>query len=403
MDSRTRSHMDTTIAPEPLINEGLILSELERRYYLFLIGGCYEKLFYAFEGKEEEAFSFAQGNLCRILLDVEVSQSQRRQQSHAHCEAPEYKSMLDYVLKHRINARLENDDLLASCREIAAILPFWRNLDKWQTFTPELINGVLAIDWLVETIRAFSRQPKYRKQLNLPDSDDVKVLLNAMGYRLFVWLLPRWIGMEIANRLHPSLHHTVDRIRTNGRLVSGAIALSLQQQQHRLDTEQTWTLYTLAGLNLAPLILLISMISEEVTGLIEQQRANLDPEVDASKRQVLDTFVMDGDTLREFLSMEEIIKPHILENLGFSAFDPLPYILGYTNDDPISQVFHQAKAYAIYRQLFKTGRIHPRETAVFLKKYGISRSLLHTMNDVDLTDLTNHIQLYQDMMSLTKP
>jgi hypothetical protein len=93
--------------------------------------------------------------------------------------------------------------------------------------------------------------------------------------------------------------------------------------------------------------------------------------------------------------MEQIIKPFILEKLAFRHFDPEPYLLGFTeNKDHISSLYFQARAFAFYKQLFKTGRIHPRETAIFLKRHKINKSLLSALNKIDLSSLSSQVALH---------
>jgi len=63
-----------------------------------------------------------------------------------------------------------------------------------------------------------------------------------------------------------------------------------------------------------------------------------------------------------------------------------------------SDVIFRARAYAFYPQLFKTGRIQPHETAIFLRKHQIDKNTLHQLNKFDLTSIISHIKLHHELI-----
>lgn len=380
-------------------NEALIISELERRYYLYLIGGEYEKMFYTFDGDDTPGSNTQhQQNMSRIRLEVEVTEAERKRQSSHSWSDPEYKTMLDYMLKHRINAKLERDDFIDSCHEVSDLKPIWQAFGEKSVFDESIFELVEQHDWLVEQIWHFISRKQFVHQLNLKPEEDLRTNLKIMGYPLFIWLLPRWCGEIIYQRMHKSLRPMVNRMRQFSRFVSGAIAMLALDEN--ISKKDKWMIYLLGIIGVLPNILIINIIDQETQNLLLQQRMSLkNQENSAAKLQVLEQYKFAGDATRDILTMDEIIKPHILENLELKHFDPLPYVLGYSiEEEKISRLFFQARAYALYRQLYKTGRIHSRETAIFLKKYSISKSLLKQLNESDLLALTTHINLHKRML-----
>ncbi|GAB5381621.1 MAG: hypothetical protein Alis3KO_08210 [Aliiglaciecola sp.] len=383
-------------------NESLILSELERRFYLYLIGGDYEKLFYTFDaGQGNNDLDDEQLNMSRIRLEVEVSQQDRLQKARENYADPEYKGILDYMLKSRINNKLEKqDDLFASCPELRDLQPILKSFGEHQEFDQALLKDINQIPWLSAQIKRFSQNPEYQNLLGLRSKGDTNEILSKLGYQLFVWLLPRFISEVLHAKMHPSLRDLVGRLRQYGRFTSGAIAKLVVRAN--IQQKDKWMIYMLAGISVVPLFLIINMVNAEINSLIAQQKEALlqEEHVDKNKLDVLDNYVFSSDAMREFLCLEEILKPHILEDLGFEHFDPMPYLLGYADQDsPLANVFFQARAYALYRQLFKTGRIHPHETAIFLRKHKIDKTLLHQLNEFDLTSIATHINLFQSMLA----
>jgi len=59
--------------PDTNFDTALIINELDRRHYLYLIGGEYEKLFYTFSEDSE-----GKTQMERIRLDIEVSEAERQ-------------------------------------------------------------------------------------------------------------------------------------------------------------------------------------------------------------------------------------------------------------------------------------------------------------------------------------
>jgi hypothetical protein len=371
------------------------VNELERRYYLYLVGGEYEKLFYSFSPNDPNSKENKDNlNITRIRLEVEVTQAERKAQNQAKNETPEYKRMLDYMLKHRVNHKLESDNFLGSCHEFTDLKPFWQEIGGRVGFAVDDFERIQNIPWLVERITAFCARSDFKDTFKIYSNVSIKETLEVLGYPLFIWMLPKWMGEEIYRRLHPSLKPVLARLTSFGRKTSGAIAtLAFNEHYNKKDK---WILYSLAAINVLPLVLLISLFNQELCTLIDQQKKGLNSnESNSVKLSTLNNFKFSGDDLREVLAMEQIIKPFILEKLAFRHFDPEPYLLGFTeNKDHISSLYFQARAFAFYKQLFKTGRIHPRETAIFLKRHKINKSLLSALNKIDLSSLSSQVALH---------
>lgn len=383
------------ISEEQRFTEALVVNELERRYYLYLVGGEYEKLFYSFSPNDPNSKENKDNlNITRIRLEVEVTQAERQAQNQAKNETPEYKRMLDYMLKHRVNHKLESDNFLGSCHEFTDLKPFWQEIGGRVGFAVDDFERIQNIPWLVERITAFCARSDFKDTFKIYSNVSIKETLEVLGYPLFIWMLPKWMGEEIYRRLHPSLKPVLARLTSFGRKTSGAIAtLAFNEHYNKKDK---WILYSLAAINVLPLVLLISLFNQELCTLIDQQKKGLNSnESNSVKLSTLNNFKFSGDDLREVLAMEQIIKPFILEKLAFRHFDPEPYLLGFTeNKDHISSLYFQARAFAFYKQLFKTGRIHPRETAIFLKRHKINKSLLSALNKIDLSSLSSQVALH---------
>lgn len=382
-------------------NEALILPELERRFYLYLVGGEYEQLFYSFDSvvsNHNEDTGLL--GMTRIKLDVEVSQAARRNQSAKHAADRDYKQVLDFMLHKRINKRLEQqDDLLRSCPYIHDLLPILQEYGRPPGVAHQTISAVELVPWLREQVLTFCATSRYQKLFNIQQPKDIQHCLDTLGESLFAWLTPHFCAEALSRELHPSLVPVLRRLGLFGQFISGAIA-GISLEQH-VSTDNALKLYSLAGINGIPMTLLLFVINEELVKLLAQQRRALSgDDTDADKRAVLDNYSLSGDMLRDILVSEELIKPHVLESIGFTHFDPMPYLLGYADENaPMAQVFFQARAYALYRQLFKTGRIHPHETAVFLKKYAIDKNLLKRLNQLELSELNSHLKLHQRLQA----
>ncbi len=381
-------------------DEALIVSELERRYFLYVVGGEYEKMFYTFdESNDENSKGQLFQRMTRIKLEVEVTEAERKRQSQRAFGDPDYKSMLDYMLKHRINTKIESDSFLHSCREVTTLKPIWQEFGNQTLFDDKVFSLLEEYPWLSEKIDSALRDPQLISLLNLDPKQALANKLKTIGYPLFIWMLPRFCGDLIFERLHPSLRNIFIRMRKFSRFVSGAIGTLAMTES--IDRKNKWMIYMLGVINVLPAIMLINLINTEMLKLIAQQRKSLDnlPNPDA-KLQVLNNYDFSGDNMRELLSLEEFIKPHLLESLELKHFDPCPYLLGYAGDDAnISTMFFQARAYALYRQLYKTGRIHTHETAVLLKKHNINKATLHKLNAADLMSVESHIVLHKKLLS----
>lgn len=382
-------------------NEGLILTELERRHYLYLIGGDYEQLFYTFDHSVPTRDGLYFQGLSRIRLDVEVSTAERNKQIQDSWADPEYKAMLDFMLKKRINARLEHaDNLVETCQELVDVGPLLQDFSGERSFTSERVEHLKQCTWLVERLEAFLDNPQYKPYFNLPSATGIDAKLDVLGYSLFMWIMPRLTGEKIFERLHPSLHEVVGRIRRYNRLSSGAVAAMAHQEN--LPDEEKWVLYLLPAVNVMPLVIIINIINDEINNLVDQQRSALMSEESAGDRmKVLESYAFSGDALYDLLSMEEVLKPHIVSEMKLNHFDPSPYLLGFGEDDSkLSDIFFKARAYALYRQLFKTGRIHPHETAIFLKKNSITKSVLKQLNEIELGAFATHVKLHEKLVNV---
>lgn len=381
---------------ESTYDEALIINELERRYYLYLIGGAYEKLFYVFSDTRAHS-NYSQ--MQRIRLDVEVSQAERQELANQHCCNVDYKNMLEYILKTRISHALEHEgSLLELATEVRQILPFLRSLTEEQRISNLTIENIYQLPWLKERIQTFLSTDESCQLLGLKQKSDFMDKLLIVGLPLFYWLLPRWVGEGLRSQLLPSLRQVFDKVRLYSRIMAGAIAcLSVNAE---LDSHAKWRLHCLSAISVIPITILLSIIDNEVKQLLAAQQKNLsDAPSDDSRRQILANFQVPGELLRETLSMEQIVKPHILESLQLSNFNPIEILTGYADQqDEVANIYHQARAYSFYRQLYKTGRIHLHETAIFLKQYNISRQKLTLLNQQDLSDLAVQVNLLKQIL-----
>lgn len=380
------------------LNEAVIINELERRYYLYVVGGDYEKLFYVFEsaGKNEEGQSFEQ--MTRVKLDVEVPEADRKYQTEKNSADPVYKHMLDYMLKQRIHNKLERDSVLETCQELATLKPIWQGFCSNTTFGPDLFDFIDEHTWLKGRLTTISKSPQFIKMLNLSPSKSLQDNLETIGYPLFIWLLPRVCGESIYEHLHPSIRPVFSRLRHYSRFLSGA--LGTLAVNGNVKNEEKWIIYMLGAISMVPNAILINTINTELCNLIEQQKKAVAGTPDEEQKlKVLSNFEFSGEILRDVLSMDEFIKPQLLEELELKHFDPSPYILGFSEETShISTIYFQARAYAIYRQLYRTGRIHAKETAVFLKKYKINKRILFMLNETDFTDVQAHVDLHKKLL-----
>ncbi|MBD1388224.1 hypothetical protein IC617_02165 [Neiella sp. HB171785] len=387
----------TTPAIPDCYQEQIVLSELERRFYLYLIGGDYERLFYSFVGSSEtDSNGNDQQELVRVRLDVEVSESERRQNFQSWCPDPQYRKMLDWMLTSRINARLQQqDDLLQVCPEMVDVLPVIRDIGCAKDFNRDLINHVAEVEWLSRKVRAFIDNPLHQALLGLSSSASFEQHLEEMGYPLFIWCIAKMIGEQINEHIHPSLKFTLSKVRYYGRIVGGTIVyLALQEGYDEIDK---WKTYLLAGLSILPLGVLISLASFEIRELINQQQNALDGQSNTEFRhQILNHYSLPGDRLRHLIEQEERLKPLLFQAIGFTNFDPLKFITQSNKQRSNSQpnLFEKARAYAFYRQLYGTGRMKGHETLILLNSFGFSMDLLHQLNRMDLVSFTSHVELY---------
>jgi hypothetical protein len=254
------------ISEEQRFTEALVVNELERRYYLYLVGGEYEKLFYSFSPNDPNSKENKDNlNITRIRLEVEVTQAERQAQNQAKNETPEYKRMLDYMLKHRVNHKLESDNFLGSCHEFTDLKPFWQEIGGRVGFAVDDFERIQNIPWLVERITAFCARSDFKDTFKIYSNVSIKETLEVLGYPLFIWMLPKWMGEEIYRRLHPSLKPVLARLTSFGRKTSGAIAtLAFNEHYNKKDK---WILYSLAAINVLPLVLLISLFNQELCTL----------------------------------------------------------------------------------------------------------------------------------------
>jgi len=213
------------------------------------------------------------------------------------------------------------------------------------------------------------------------------------------WLLPRFIGENLSKTLHPSLKLTFEKLRLFSRIMSGAIAcLSVRQNIAKADR---WQLYMMASISLTPMTLLIIILNNEVVKLIDAQQKSLANHDNKESRQaILNSYQVNGEILHETFNIEEFIRPHVLESMDLGPFDHFQFLLGVSGgNQKVADIYHQARAYSFYRQLFKTGRIRTHETAIFLKKYNISREMMLMLNEQELSDFKVHVSFLKQMLA----
>lgn len=372
-------------------DKAVIINELERRYYLYLIGGDYERLFYTFSGTDNQA-SYAQ--MQRIKLDVEVGTAERAALSKRNSADPDYQNMLEYLLQSKVDKALQNTaNLIEASPEIFDTLPLLRSFSAQQKLSDVTLGLVKQIPWLEKQIFDFLSKQENCQMLSIERDVDPQTTLNSLSYPQFYWLLPKWTFDQLNQQLHPSLQRIYAKIRSYSRIMSGAIAcLSVNAN---VKKDEKWQLYILAALSVIPITILLTIVNSELVALTNKQSQNLTQSASDEKRQaMLSEFQIPGDMLRRILQTEEFIKPHVFESLGMLHFNPVPLLMGYAaTEDSTAAIFHQARAYSFYRQLYKTGRIHTHETAVFLKQHNISKQKLTALNQQDLAKFAIHFEL----------
>ena len=381
-------------------NVGLVVSELERRFILYLIGGDYEKMFYSLTGDErQDEFGNTDQSLGRIRLEVEISESERRSKFRDSVTDPDYKGMLDLILSQRLKSFLvSGEELVNSVPEIVDILPFLRLSPKDNKIDEALCKEVCQVSWLVEQLKAFCANPKVQQAFGQPAELSIKERLMSLDFPHLIWLIPILMAQEIQGRIHPSLLETYKKIRFYGRVMGGAIGLLVQEHSHFGVAK--WKLYALGALNCVAITVLLCIVSDGVKELISQQKLNLkDREAHKDKFEVLDHYHFNQDFLRDILQLEDIVKPSILDSIQIAGLDPSEYISGYNDaTHPECLVFQQARAYAFYRQLYRTGRIQKYEAGIFLRRYNLSKNQFNKLNRLELASLPNHIQIFADLL-----
>lgn len=389
--------------PEFDFNVGLVITELERRFILFLIGGEYERMFYSLVGSAKtDEHGLDDQELGRIRLEVEISESERRKLSEGKTEAPEYKRMLDYILNAKIKKQLEQtEDLLQLLPEFVDLLPILEHLPEDNKITDAHVEQIKKIAWLKAQIETFLRATQVRKAMNLPEGGSFEQLLKSLSFPQVAWLLPNWVAQEISERIHPSLEVTFRKVRFYGRIVAGAIGHLVASET--AVSHHRWKFHALGGLNCVPLIMLLVLVSNSIDELLKQQSEILNKEVDDEDKElklaILRDFQFSPDSLRDLLQMEEIVKPHLLEQVKIPGLDPIQYISGFGDeDDKIQTIFKQARAYAFYRQLYRTKRIKKHEAGTFLRRHNISKSVFEHLNGVELAALGNHIDILERLL-----
>lgn len=397
--SSSRQEYEAPPVESHLYDNGLILSELERRFYLYLIGGDYERMFYTFADEGDgKPIKMGEKLMQRIRLDVEVSASERRTLQAKLSLHPEYQAMLDKLLEKRIRARLEHSgDLINASPEILDVIPIVKKFGGDRHFSDEMLSQINDIPWIKEQLLAFINIPEIYDSLMLTRSTDINVQLRDIGFPMFIWLLPRFYCEHIDDSIHPSLLNVFNKIREFARLVAGAIVTIALSE--RLPVQTTWRLYTLAAINCVPIVLLVVIINKEMTQMLEEQK-KMFPDAKSPQGLVLENYEYDADSLRDVLVTEEFIKPHIIETLAFEDFDPFAYLFPVDQTDRRMNIFNQARAYAFYRQLYKTGRIHPHEAGALLKNYSISKATLDRLNRSDLSSMMTHLRLHDRVVAL---
>lgn len=375
-------------------NHGLILNELERRFYLYLIGGDYEKLFYTFDSSDQDEF----GYMMRVRLDVEIENLQQALDKKRGQHDPEYVKMLDYLATNRIIGALENEtDLFKYNSPLSDILPLLCDFSGQGRLTDSYINELRNYPWLWQRIEDFLKRTDSQQFFKLNPADSPEQQLQTLGYPMYCWLIPRFCADQLQTQLHPSLRPTMGRLRSYGRLVAGAICSLMLS--HGVIPEQRWQFYCLAAIDNIALTTLLGAMNSHLNDVMRIQNKSLaDSTQDQKRRKILDNYSLPGQMLRQVFCMEEVVKPYMLDMINFNHFDPSPFILGYTDGQhPIAGLFKQAKAYAFYRQLYKTGRIHTHETVILLKQNRIGKATLAMLNKQELASFATHLQLHEQL------
>ena len=356
-----------------------------------------KKLFYTFtESTKGSDYS----KMERIKLDVEVGQAEKLKLANHNCEDIDYRNMLEYLLKTRVNHVLENSiKLIDFCPEIAELSAFFRAFDQQRSMPNNAMQEIQKTPWLVDSIVSYLSSEEICQTLGVDQNQHIEDKLDSLGHPLFYWLLPRWLGDKVRNRLHPSLHQTFDKIRMYSRIMSGAIACLCAHTE--INEKEKWQLHALSAISVTPIVVLLSVIDYEFKRLVQKQQESLSHSPsDRARQQVLSNFQAPGDLMRDVLSMEEIVKPYVLESLGLTNFNPIDYLSGYSDEKASERsIYYQARAYSFYRQLYKTGRIHTHETAIFLKQHDISKQKLVLLNKQDLADLNVQVELLKRLLN----
>jgi len=380
---------------EASFETALIISELDRRHYLYLIGGDYEKLFYTFSEDNE-----GKSQMERIRLDIEVSEAERQSVVHKDGPDAEYQKMLDYLLKARVKKAIGREgNLINQCDQLTQLGPLLQSLGAKDMLSEKTLSIINDLAWLKSEVSAFLALPGMGKLFGVNPSKDPIDQIQQLPVPYFYWLLPRFIAENLSKTLHSSLKLTFEKLRLFSRIMSGAIAcLSVKE---KLAKEDKWQLYMMASISLTPMTLLISILNNEVQKLIQAQQNSLGSGTNKESRElILKSYQVNGEILHETFNIEEFIRPHVLESLALDQFDHFQFLLGVSDSkDRIANIYHQARAYSFYRQLFKTGRIRTHETAIFLKKYNISREMMLMLNEHELSDFKVHVSFLKQMLA----
>ena len=393
------SELDPNVSPSFDYNIGLMVSELERRFILFLIGGDYEKMFYTLTGGPElDDVGGNQQRLGRVRLEVEISEAEKRDKIRNKTSDPNYKGMLDFILTQRLKSHLESsEELIYNIPELIDVLPFLAKMPQDMKVSTKVISQLANIPWITPQIKKLLNNEQLKNVMQFADGANLQARIAKISYPQLIWILPICLAQEIQERIHPSLLETYKKVRFYGRVMGGAIGL-LVKDCDKVSVAK-WKLYALGSLSCIAMVALLCLVSDATKELISQQKINLkEPEKHVDKFSVLEKYAFSQDGLREILQLEDIIKPSILDSIKIEGLDPTQYISGFADEkSPESLAFQQARAYAFYRQLYRTGRIQKHEASLFLRRYKIDKKTLTKLNSIELASIGNHVQIFKDL------
>lgn len=381
---------------EPLNSDALIMNELDRRFYIYLVGGEFEQRYYSLlRGiKDDDQLGSGGQVMSRIKLDIEAEHEKERQNQARFAQAPDadYQRMLEFIINKKLAHRVEKDEeLLIQCPVINDILPlirlaFQSNIDAQAVFA-EVHN----IPWLSKAIMQFASNGNIAKHFQITSKDGIGQILQRVGPEFIICLLPRMFADEAQQFVTPGLSTAFKKIRMFGRMMASA-SMYLSKFSLKADLP-VWQYGMLSSLNCLPLLLLLLTCSDTIEEEVRCQRNLLAADQDNDlKLSILNDICISDDHLSDLLQLDELIKPFLFESLEIKGFDLMEYVTG-NEKGQCRDVLTQARAYAFYLQLYKTERINKRETEVYLKRCGISEYVIKNLNSLNLLSWQTHYEL----------